>query len=79
MLTVLMMKVRAFFSRSYRFHLSSMSEGPAYLYLPAHPRGSIPGLVSRSIRLSTIIPDYKGDEVNLDFDAEGRLVGIEVW
>lgn len=30
------------------------------------------------VRVDLLIPDYVGPMVNLDFDATGRLIGIEV-
>lgn len=48
-----------------------------YLALPDYPQEIVPGLVKKSVSLDDIY-DYDGPRIQLDFDAEGRLVGIEV-
>jgi hypothetical protein len=78
MLTRICMRLRALFSNSYKFHLAGMSDGPAYLYLPAHPGPDASGVVSKTIRVRDLIGSYEGEDVNLDFDSEGRLIGIDV-
>ncbi len=32
----------------------------------------------RTVRLSELMPDPKGPDIHLDFDAEGTLIGIEI-
>lgn len=34
--------------------------------------------MSRTVRLHDLLGAYEGPEVNLDFDQEGVLVGIEI-
>ena len=79
MLSRALMRLRALFSSSYRFHLSGMKDGPAYLYLPAHPRHDTSGVASKSVRVRDLIGVYEGDDVVLDFDSKGRLIGIEIY
>jgi len=56
-----------------------MKDGPAYLYLPAHPRHDTSGVASKSVRVRDLIGVYEGDDVVLDFDSKGRLIGIEIY
>lgn len=58
-----------------------VSEGDpdvAYLTLPGHPGRGTAGCVSRTQKIRDVIPDYKGPDLNLDFDNEGTLIGIEI-
>ena len=48
-----------------------------YVALPDYPAEIVPGLVKKSISLDDIY-DYNGARIQLDFDKEGRLVGIEI-
>ncbi|MFD1259680.1 DUF2283 domain-containing protein [Entomomonas asaccharolytica] len=48
----------------------------AYLFLPNHPGKS--KIVTKQIALHSIINDYKGPEIYLDFDHEGEIIGIEL-
>jgi hypothetical protein len=50
----------------------------AYIALPGHPRELIPGVVSRTICLDDVIEDFEGPRVQLDFDKNKRLIGIEI-
>jgi len=58
--------------------LSCDDDDVAYLYLPAHPKEHVAGLVKKQIRLLDIIDGYKGPDIYLDFDSKGELVGLEV-
>jgi|LakMenE18May11ns_1017448.scaffolds.fasta_scaffold9487908_2 hypothetical protein len=49
----------------------------AYLKLPGYPEEITPGLVAKSISLDDIY-DYEGPRVQLDFNKEGKLIGVEV-
>jgi hypothetical protein len=50
----------------------------SYLTLPYHPGRGTWGCVTNTIPLDQILDGYEGPDVNLDFDAKGRLIGIEV-
>jgi hypothetical protein len=50
----------------------------AYVELPGHPRTLTPGCVKRTIGLDDLIENFKGPRVHLDFDANDRLIGIEI-
>ena len=50
----------------------------AYLSLPDHPGTGISGVVTKQISLGEIIKGYKGADVHLDFDKDGKLIGIEI-
>jgi uncharacterized protein YuzE len=52
-------------------------EDVAYLLLPDHPGAGVPHAVARQIRLLDVLK-YDGPDINLDFDARGRLIGIEI-
>ncbi len=54
---------------------------PAYLYLPSHPGERIHGVVKRSVMLRDLIKEYsdQNPEVVLDFDNDGKLIGIEFF
>jgi hypothetical protein len=59
----------------------TISEGDpyiGYIRLPAHPRTDASGVVARTIRLHDLVGPYDGPELNLDFDHEGVLIGIEI-
>ncbi len=49
----------------------------AYIELPGYPRGR-DLKISRSLRLVDLIGKYDGPELIMDFDADGRLVGLDV-
>ena len=48
-----------------------------YMALPEYPSEIVPGLVKKSVSLDDIY-DYEGPRIQLDFDENGQLIGIEV-
>ncbi len=60
-----------------RLIVSEDDENVAYLYLPEHPGSGAQGVVARHVKLNTILT-YKGPDILLDLDGDGRLIGIEV-
>lgn len=50
----------------------------AYVSLPDHPGAGTSGCVKKTLRLLEHIPDYEGADIMLDFDADNRLIGIEI-
>ena len=50
----------------------------AYLYLPDHPGNGVSNVVKKNLRLGNLIDGYKGPDVILDFDQNGKLIGIEI-
>jgi hypothetical protein len=50
----------------------------AYIALPGHPEQLVYGIVSRTISLDDVIDGFKGPRVNLDFNKDGVLIGIEI-
>lgn len=52
------------------------SQEVAYLYLPDHP-GLVPNCVAKTIELSLPEGLRSKYEINIDYDAEGNLIGIE--
>lgn len=37
-----------------------------------------PGIAAKTVDLSELVPDYVGPRIYLDFDEEGRLIGLEI-
>lgn len=55
--------------------------GAAYLYLIGHPRRGSPenaGCVANTVVLEDLVPGYQGPDINLDFDKDGILIGLEI-
>jgi hypothetical protein len=50
----------------------------AYIALPGSPKDLQRGSVSKTICLDNIVENFKGPRINLDFNKEGVLIGIEV-
>ena len=50
----------------------------AYVYLPGFPERPQQGIVKRTITLDEVVADFKGPMVNLDFNEDGLLIGIEI-
>ena len=48
----------------------------AYVALPGHR--SEPGIVSKTVDLASIVTNYKGPRVLLDFSKDHKLIGIEI-
>jgi hypothetical protein len=61
-----------------RVRLSGDDAHTAYVALPGYPKGVEPGIVWRTIDLSTLVDKYSGPQVHLDFNKEGVLIGIEI-
>jgi len=49
----------------------------AYVSLPEHPGKGSAGVVVKQIGLHSLIAEYKGPEIYLDFDKNGVLIGME--
>ncbi|NQZ11719.1 MAG: DUF2283 domain-containing protein [Algicola sp.] len=58
--------------------VSADDEDVAYLYLPGHPRKVEAGIVQKQVELRKVITQYSGPDVFLDFNNEGKLIGIEI-
>ena len=50
----------------------------SYLYLPDHPGAGSFGCAVKTVPLEQVVGDYAGPDIYLDFDSEGRLIGIEI-
>ncbi len=52
----------------------------AYLYLKEHPlRGpESAGCVANTVALEDLLPGYRGPDINLDFNKDGVLIGLEI-
>ncbi|WP_194207527.1 DUF2283 domain-containing protein [Superficieibacter sp. 1612_C1] len=61
-----------------KMQLESNKDGDiAYLFLPKHPGKGTPGITAKQISLHSIINDYQGPEIILDFDKDGEIIGME--
>ncbi len=70
------MKEEAETKQGYRLVTNgARGQGAAYLSLPKHPRTQ--GCVSRTVSLRDMLPN-SGPEINLDLDATGAVIGIEI-
>lgn len=61
-------------------HLKTYEEdlSAAYLELADHPHELVSGLVKRTVLVHQLIPDYDGPSLAIDFDVNGKAVGIEI-
>ncbi|MHC2067359.1 DUF2283 domain-containing protein [Bremerella sp. T1] len=50
----------------------------AYLELADHPHELVSGLVKKTVQVHQLIPEYDGPGLAIDFDAEGKAIGIEI-
>ncbi len=65
-------------SKKIILEVSKKDDLVGYLFLPKHPKKLIYGLIKKSIPINTLIKDYKGIPLYLDFDESGELIGIEI-
>lgn len=63
-----------------KIELTVSDDGPdvAYVRLPDHPGAGTVGSVKKTLRLVDHIPDDQGADTMLDFDADDKLIGIEI-
>jgi uncharacterized protein YuzE len=61
-----------------KLRVSADDPDVAYLQLPDHPGEGKYNIVGNQIRLVEIIEGYQGPDINLDFDKDGKLIGIEI-
>jgi len=63
-----------------QFHLRQPDRNPdtAYLELPDYPPGGGVGIVKRTIDVQSIVENYNGPRLSIDFDAQNRPIGIEI-
>lgn len=61
----------------FELRISDDDKEVAYLRLPTYPAEGF-AKTSKTVRLHDLIGQYQGPDVNLDFDQEGVLVGIEL-
>jgi uncharacterized protein YuzE len=60
--------------------VTDLSADAAYLYLKQHPDlgRDRAGCVANTVVLEDLIPGYQGPDINLDFDRNGVLIGLEI-
>lgn len=65
-------------NKGIRLRMYEESPGTAYVELWDHPHRIVGGIVKRSVELHQIVENYDGPRLTLDFDGEGRPIGIEI-
>jgi hypothetical protein len=50
----------------------------AYLELFDHPHKAARGIVAKTVSLHELIENYDGPAINLDFNNDGKAIGIEI-
>jgi len=66
-------------SKHFRVRVYDDSRTTAYFELRDFPRGDAKGCVGKTVMLHQLLgDDYAGPSLNLDFDHDGRPIGIEV-
>ena len=65
-------------SKSIRLRTYDDDYHTAYLELADHPHELIAGIVGRTVRLQEIIRDYDGPSMSVEFNQQGRVIGIEI-
>ncbi len=61
----------------FALNVSDDDGGVAYLKLPGHP-GNATGIVKRNVCLRDLVGEYEGPDIIFDFDANNRLIGLEI-
>ncbi|ASY80524.1 DUF2283 domain-containing protein [Pectobacterium polaris] len=51
----------------------------AYLFLPSHPGKGKAGVAVKQVALQSIMDNYQGPEIHLDFDSNGNIIGMEFF
>ena len=66
-------------SEHFRVRVHDDSRDTAYFELRDHPHQLVSGCVAKTVMLHQFLgDDYAGPSLNLDFDHDGRPIGIEV-
>lgn len=61
-----------------RAKITGTQSETAYITLPEFPAEQQSGCVAKTICLDNLIDGLKGPRVNLDFNRDGVLIGIEI-
>lgn len=61
-----------------RVKLIGKDSHSAYIALPGYPEPILGGVVSKTICLDEVLDNFKGPRINLDFNNDGVLIGIEI-
>lgn len=64
--------------KAFRLWTHEGEHGVAYLELLDFPHESSSGCVKRTVNVHNLIPDYDGPGIHIDFDEQGRAIGIEI-
>ena len=59
-----------------RVKLRGRDSDTAYVELPGHEPKA--GIVAKMVCLNDVVDNFKGPRVNLDFNQDGVLIGIEI-
>jgi hypothetical protein len=57
--------------------ISDDDDEVGYLVLPGHPGQGTPRAVAKRVRLKDLVT-YTGADIHLDFDKDGKLIGLEI-
>lgn len=61
-----------------RVKMNGEDSDTAYIALPGYPHQLQYGVVSKTICLDDVLDSFKGPRINLDFNKDGVLIGIEI-
>ena len=50
----------------------------SYVELADHPHDLIAGVVTKTVLIHNLIDDYVGPSIGIDFDKNGKAIGIEI-
>ncbi|MEQ6970954.1 DUF2283 domain-containing protein [Pectobacterium polaris] len=66
--------------RKKRINLDVSDDGDmAYLFLPSHLGKGKAGVAVKQVALQSIMDNYQGPEIHLDFDSNGNIIGMEFF
>ena len=65
-------------SSSQEILLSEDETNTVYIQLPDHPGRGTSGCVKEMLRLETVLTNYNLPMINLDFDENRNLIGLEI-
>jgi hypothetical protein len=61
-----------------RVKMNGEDSDTAYIALPGYPDQPQFGVVSKTISLDDVLDSFRGPRINLDFNKDGVLIGIEI-
>ena len=61
-----------------RAKITGADSETAYIALPGYPAAPQSGAIAKTICLDDVIDGFKGPRIQLDFNRDGVLIGIEI-